>query len=278
MAKGKIGVSSENLFPIIKKFLYSDHEIFLREIVSNAVDASQKLNTLASKGEYKGSVENLKVKVSIDKDAKTLTVSDNGIGMTAEEVKKYINQIAFSGASEFLDKYKNDAAAIIGHFGLGFYSSFMVSDKVEIVSKSYQDEAEAIHWSCDGSPEYTLKKGERAETGTDIIMHINDDSKEFLEDHRVKSLLEKYCKFLPVQVQFGKVKEWKDGEYVDTDKDLIINDTHPAWTQKPADLKDEDYKKFYQKLYPGAEDPMFNIHLNVDYPFNLTGILYFPKL
>lgn len=278
MAKGKIGVSSENLFPIIKKFLYSDHEIFLREIVSNAVDASQKLNTLASKGEYKGSVENMKVKVSIDKDAKTLTVSDNGIGMTAEEVKKYINQIAFSGASEFLDKYKNDAAAIIGHFGLGFYSSFMVSDKVEIVSKSYQDEAEAIHWSCDGSPEYTLKKGERAETGTDIIMHINDDSKEFLEDHRVKSLLEKYCKFLPVQVQFGKVKEWKDGEYVDTDKDLIINDTHPAWTQKPADLKDEDYKKFYQKLYPGAEDPMFNIHLNVDYPFNLTGILYFPKL
>ena len=278
MSKGKIGVTSENLFPIIKKFLYSDHEIFLREIISNAVDASQKLNTLASKGEYKGDTSNMKVSVNIDAAAKTLTVSDNGIGMTAEEVKKYINQIAFSGASEFLDKYKNDAAAIIGHFGLGFYSSFMVSDKVEIISKSYQEDAEAINWSCDGSPEYNLKKGERAEVGTDIIMHINEDSKEFLEEHRIKSLLEKYCKFLPVPVKFGKEKEWKDGKYVDTDKDLIINDTHPAWTKKPADLKEEDYINFYHKLYPGVEEPLFNIHLNVDYPFNLTGILYFPKL
>ena len=278
MAKGKIGVTSENLFPIIKKFLYSDHEIFLREIVSNAVDATQKLKTLASKGEYKGELGNAKVSVKIDKDAQTLTVSDNGIGMTADEVKKYINQIAFSGANEFLEKYKNDAAAIIGHFGLGFYSSFMVSDKVEIVSLSHQEGAEAIRWSCDGSPEYTLNKGERTEVGTDIIMYINEDSKEFLEDHRVKGLLEKYCKFLPVSIQFGKVKEWKDGNYVDTDKDLIINDTNPAWTRKPADLKENDYNEFYHKLYPGIEEPMFNIHLNVDYPFNLTGILYFPKL
>lgn len=278
MAKGKIGVTSENLFPIIKKFLYSDHEIFLREIISNAVDASQKLKTLAQKGEYKGDASALKVSVKIDKEAKTLTVSDNGIGMTSDEVKKFINQIAFSGANEFLDKYKNDAAAIIGHFGLGFYSSFMVSDKVEIVSLSYQEGAEAIRWSCDGSPEYTLNKGERAEVGTDIIMHINDDSKEFLEEHRVKELLEKYCKFLPVAIQFGKVKEWKDGNYADTDKDLIINETSPAWTKKPADLKEKDYADFYHKIYPGLEEPLFNIHLNVDYPFNLTGILYFPKL
>jgi molecular chaperone HtpG len=278
MAKGKIGVTSENLFPIIKKFLYSDHEIFLREIISNAVDATQKLSTLASKGEFKGELPEQKISVKIDKDAKTLTVSDHGIGMTNEEVKKYINQIAFSGASEFLDKYKDDASAIIGHFGLGFYSSFMVSDKVEIVSKSYQEDTEPIHWSCDGSPEYTLKKGQRDEIGTDIIMHITEDSKEFLEEHRVKELLEKYCKFLPVPIQFGKEKEWKDGEYVDTDKDLIINDTNPIWTQAPADLKPEDYKEFYHKLYPGAEEPLFNIHLNVDYPFNLTGILYFPKL
>ena len=278
MAKGKIGVTSENLFPIIKKFLYSDHEIFLREIVSNAVDASQKLKTLASKGEFKGDVADRKVSVSIDKEAKTLTVSDNGIGLTSDEVKKYINQIAFSGAEEFLDKYKDDAAAIIGHFGLGFYSSFMVSDKVEIISKSYQEDAESIHWSCDGSPEYTLKKGERTEIGTDVIMHINDDSKEFLEEHRVKGLLEKYCKFLPISIQFGFEKEWKDGKYVETEKELIINETKPAWTKKPADLKDEDYKDFYHKLYPGIEEPLFNIHLNVDYPFNLTGILYFPKL
>jgi molecular chaperone HtpG len=278
MAKGKIGVTSENLFPIIKKFLYSDHEIFLREIISNAVDATQKLNTLASKGEFKGELPEQKISVKIDSDAKTLTVSDHGIGMTNEEVKKFINQIAFSGANEFLDKYKDDASAIIGHFGLGFYSSFMVSDKVEIVSKSYQEDAEAIHWSCDGSPEYTLKKGQRDDIGTDIIMHITEDSKEFLEEHRVKELLEKYCKFLPVSIQFGKEKEWKDGEYVDTDKDLIINDTNPTWTKAPADLKPEDYKEFYHKLYSGAEEPLFNIHLNVDYPFNLTGILYFPKL
>ncbi len=278
MSKGKIGVTSENLFPIIKKFLYSDHEIFLREIVSNAVDATQKLKTLAAKGEYSGDLSEAKVSVTIDKEAKTLTVSDNGIGLTADEVKKYINQIAFSGASEFLDKYKDDAAAIIGHFGLGFYSSFMVSDKVEIVSQSYQEGTEAIRWSCDGSPEYNLKKAERAEVGTDIIMHISEESNEFLEENRVKELLDKYCKFLPVQVQFGKEKEWKDGEYVDTDKDLIINDTNPAWTKKPADLKDEDYKAFYQKLYPGVDEAMFNIHLNVDYPFKLTGILYFPKL
>lgn len=278
MAKGKIGVTSENLFPIIKKFLYSDHEIFLREIVSNAVDATQKLKTLTSKGEYNGDVSNSKVSVKIDKEAKTLTVSDNGIGMTADEVKKYINQIAFSGASEFLDKYKDDAAAIIGHFGLGFYSSFMVSSQVEIVSLSYQEGAESIRWSCDGSPEYTLNKGNRTEVGTDIIMHINDDSSEFLEEYRVKELLEKYCRFLPVPIQFGKVKEWKDSNYVDTDKDLIINDTNPTWTRKPTDLTESDYNEFYHKLYPGIEDPMFNIHLNVDYPFNLTGILYFPKL
>ncbi|MCF8359654.1 MAG: molecular chaperone HtpG [Prolixibacteraceae bacterium] len=278
MAKGKIGVTSDNLFPIIKKFLYSDHEIFLREIISNAVDATQKLKTLALKGEYNGNTENLNIEVKIDKKAKTLTVSDKGIGMTTDEVKKYINQIAFSGANDFLEKYKNDTAAIIGHFGLGFYSSFMVSDKVEIISKSYQEEAEPIIWSCDGSPEYNLKKGERTEVGTDIVMHINDDSKEFLEEHRIKEMLEKYCKFLPIPVIFGKEKEWKDGKYVDTDKDNVINDTTPAWTKKPADLKDEDYSDFYHKLYPGVEDPLFNIHLNVDYPFKLTGILYFPKL
>jgi molecular chaperone HtpG len=278
MSKGKIGVTSENLFPIIKKFLYSDHEIFLREIISNAVDASQKLKTLAMKGDFNGDVSNLKVSVHIDNEAKTLTVSDNGVGMTADEVKKYINQIAFSGAGEFLDKYKDDAASIIGHFGLGFYSSFMVSDKVEIVSLSFQEGSESIKWSCDGSPEYNLGKGERTEAGTDIIMYINEDSKEFLEEHRVKELLEKYCKFLPVPIQFGKVKEWKDGKYVDTDNDLIINDTNPAWTRKPADLTDEDYTSFYHKLYPGIDEPLFNIHLNVDYPFKLTGILYFPKL
>ncbi|MFA9392376.1 MAG: molecular chaperone HtpG [Prolixibacteraceae bacterium] len=278
MAKGKIGVTSENLFPIIKKFLYSDHEIFLREIVSNAVDASQKLKTLASKGEYSGEIGQQKVSVKIDAEAKTLTVSDNGIGMTAEEVKKFINQIAFSGANEFLDKYKDDASAIIGHFGLGFYSSFMVSDQVEIISLSHQEGAESIKWSCDGSPEYTLNKGTRTEVGTDVVMHINEDSKEFLEEHRVKELLEKYCKFLPVQIQFGNVKEWKDNEYKDTGKELIINETAPAWTKKPADLKPEDYNNFYHKLYPGVDEPLFNIHLNVDYPFKLTGILYFPKL
>ena len=278
MSKGKIGVTSENLFPIIKKFLYSDHEIFLREIVSNAVDATQKLKTLAQKGEFVGDVSDLKVEVKLNKEAKTLTVSDSGIGMTAEEVKKFINQIAFSGANEFLDKYKDDAASIIGHFGLGFYSSFMVSDQVEIVTRSYQPEAEACHWSCDGSPEYTLDKAERETVGTDIIMHISEESSEFLEEHRIKELLEKYCKFLPAPVVFGKVKEWKDGKYEDTEKELIINDTNPAWTKKPADLTEEEYKNFYHQLYPVSDEPLFHIHLNVDYPFKLTGILYFPKI
>jgi len=278
MQKGKIGVSSDNLFPIIKKFLYSDHDIFLREIVSNAVDATQKLRTLAGRGEYAGDLSNAKVSVKIDKDAKTITVSDNGIGMTAEEVEKYINQIAFSGAEEFLEKYKSDANAIIGHFGLGFYSSFMVSSQVEIVSKSYKEGATAIRWECDGSPEYILEDSERAEVGTDIIMHINADSEEFLEKSRISEILNKYCKFLQVPVVFGKKTTWKDGKEVDTDEDNQINDVAPAWTKKPADLKDEDYSNFYRQLYPMAEEPLFNIHLNVDYPFNLTGILYFPKL
>ena len=278
MQKGKIGVSSENLFPIIKKFLYSDHDIFLREIVSNAVDATQKLRTLASKGEYSGDLSNAKVRVTIDKDAKTITVSDNGIGMTAEEVEKYINQIAFSGAEEFLEKYKDDANAIIGHFGLGFYSSFMVSSQVDIISKSYREGTKAIRWECDGSPEYMLEEAERAEVGTDIVMHINADSEEFLEKSRIAEMLNKYCKFLPIPVVFGKKTTWKDGKEVDTDEDNQINDVAPAWTKKPADLKDEDYSNFYRQLYPMAEEPLFNIHLNVDYPFNLTGILYFPKL
>ncbi len=278
MQKGKIGVSSDNLFPIIKKFLYSDHDIFLREIVSNAVDATQKLKTLAAKGEYSGNMENAKVSVSLSKDAKTITVSDNGIGMTAEEIEKYINQIAFSGAEEFLDKYKTDANAIIGHFGLGFYSSFMISEKVEIVSKSHQEGAQAVRWTCDGSPEYNIEDAERAEVGTDIIMHINDDSAEFLEKSRLSDILNKYCKFLPVPVVFGKKTTWKDGKETDTDEDNQINETAPAWTKKPVDLKDEDYSAFYKKLYPYSEEPLFNIHLNVDYPFHLTGILYFPKL
>lgn len=278
MSKGKIGVTSENLFPIIKKFLYSDHEIFLREIISNAVDATQKLKTLALKGEYVGEVNDLKVIVKVDKDKKTISVSDSGIGMTSEEVKKYINQIAFSGANDFLEKYKNDAAAIIGHFGLGFYSSFMVSDKVEVITKSYKQDSEACFWSCDGTPEYTLNTAQRESIGTDIVMHISEESKEFLEEDRIKTLLEKYCKFLPVPIIFGKVKEWKDGKYVDTDKDNQINETEPAWTKKPSDLKDEDYKDFYRKLYPVSDEPLFNIHLNVDYPFKLTGILYFPKI
>ena len=278
MQKGKIGVSSDNLFPIIKKFLYSDHDIFLREIVSNAVDATQKLKTLAAKGEYSGNTENAKVSVSISKDAKTITVSDNGIGMTAEEIEKYINQIAFSGAEEFLDKYKTDAHAIIGHFGLGFYSSFMVSEKVEIISKSYREGAQAVRWTCDGSPEYNIEDAERAEVGTDIIMHINDDSAEFLEKSRLSDILNKYCKFLPVPVVFGKKTSWKDGKETDTDEDNQINETAPAWTKKPVDLNDENYSDFYKKLYPFSEEPLFNIHLNVDYPFNLTGILYFPKL
>ncbi len=278
MQTGKIGVTSENLFPIIKKFLYSDHDIFLREIVSNAVDATQKLRTLASKGEYKGDITELKVKVKLDKDAKTLTVSDNGIGMTAEEIEKYINQIAFSGANEFLEKYKNDANAIIGHFGLGFYSSFMVSKKVEIITKSYQEGAQPVKWSCDGTPEYSISDTEKEDVGTDIVMHINSDSEEFLDENKISEILEKYCKFLPVPVLFGKKKEWKEGKEVETGEDNQINDTEPTWTKTPADLKDEDYKSFYRRLYPMADEPLFNIHLNVDYPFNLTGILYFPKI
>lgn len=278
MQKGKIGVTSDNLFPIIKKFLYSDHDIFLREIISNAVDATQKLRTLALRGEYSGDLTNAKVSVKIDKEAKTITVSDNGIGMTAEEVEKFINQIAFSGAEEFLEKYKDDANAIIGHFGLGFYSSFMVSSQVDIISKSYREGATAIRWECDGSPEYTLEESDRTEVGTDIIMHINADSEEFLEKSRISGILNKYCKFLQVPVVFGKKTSWKDGKEVDTDEDNQINDVAPAWTKKPVDLTDEDYDKFYHQLYPMAEDPLFHIHLNVDYPFNLTGILYFPKL
>ncbi|RKD90979.1 molecular chaperone HtpG [Mangrovibacterium diazotrophicum] len=278
MQKGKIGVSSDNLFPIIKKFLYSDHDIFLREIVSNAVDATQKLKTLAARGETAVSVENAKVRVSFDAEKKTITVSDNGIGMTAEEVEKYINQIAFSGANEFLDKYKNDANAIIGHFGLGFYSSFMVSHKVEVITKSYKEGAQAVRWECDGSPEYILEDAERAEVGTDIIMYVNEESEEFLDKARLNEILNKYCKFLPVPVVFGKKTDWKDGKEVETEEDNQINDVAPAWTKKPVDLKDEDYTSFYRQLYPFGDDPLFNIHLNVDYPFELTGILYFPKL
>lgn len=278
MASGKIGVSTKDLFPIIKKFLYSDHDIFLREIVSNAVDATQKLKVLASNGEFKGELGELKVRVAVDKDAKTITVSDNGIGMTAEEVEKYINQIAFSGAEEFLEKHKNDAATIIGHFGLGFYSAFMVSDKVEIVTKSYKEGSKAVRWSCTGEPEYSLEDAERTERGTDVIMHVSDDEKEFLEKNRIQELLSKYCKFLPIEVVFGKKTEWKDGKEQETDNDNVINDTKPAWVKKPADLKEEDYIKFYHQLYPMAEDPLFYIHLNVDYPFTLTGILYFPKI
>ncbi len=278
MQKGKIGVTTENLFPIIKKFLYSDHDIFLREIVSNAVDATQKLKTLASKGEYKGDVSNAKVRVSLDEKAKTITVSDNGIGMTAEEIDKYINQIAFSGANDFLDKYKDDANAIIGHFGLGFYSSFMVSEKVDVISKSYKEGAKAVKWSCDGSPEFTLEEVEKESVGTDIVMHISDDEKGFLEDSKVSEILDKYCKFLPIPVIYGKKKEWKDGKEVETEEDNQINDVAPAWTKAPVDLKEEDYKNFYHQLYPMGEEPLFHIHLNVDYPFNLTGILYFPKI
>ncbi|WP_163707365.1 molecular chaperone HtpG [Mangrovibacterium lignilyticum] len=278
MQKGKIGVSSDNLFPIIKKFLYSDHDIFLREIVSNAVDATQKLKTLAARGETAVSVENAKVSVSFDAEAKTITVSDNGIGMTAEEVEKYINQIAFSGANEFLDKYKDDANAIIGHFGLGFYSSFMVSHEVEVVTKSYKEGSTAVRWTCDGSPEYTLEEAERAGNGTDIIMHVNEESEEFLDKARLGEILNKYCKFLPIPVVFGKKTEWKEGKEVETEEDNQLNDVAPAWTKKPVDLKDEDYSSFYRQLYPMGEDPLFNIHLNVDYPFELTGILYFPKL
>lgn len=277
MKQGNIGVTTENIFPVIKKFLYSDHEIFIREIVSNAVDATQKLKTLAGKGDFQGEMGELKVKVSIDKDAKTITVSDRGIGMTAEEIDKYINQIAFSGANDFLEKYKDDANAIIGHFGLGFYSSFMVSKQVDIITKSYKD-APAVKWSCDGSPSYTLEETTKEDRGTDIVMHIDDDCQEFLEKSKLEELLRKYCHFLPVPIAFGKKTEWKDGKQVETEEDLIINDTEPLWTKKPAELKDEDYKEFYRHLFPMADEPLFWIHLNVDYPFNLTGILYFPKI
>ncbi|HHT61805.1 MAG: molecular chaperone HtpG [Paludibacteraceae bacterium] len=277
MVKGNIGVTTDNIFPVIKKFLYSDHEIFLRELVSNAVDATQKLKTLASVGDYKGEMGDLKVEVKLDKKAKTLTISDRGVGMTADEIEKYINQIAFSGATEFLDKYKNDANAIIGHFGLGFYSAFMVSKQVEIFTKSYTD-APAQHWSCDGSPEYTLKTCDKADRGTDIVLHIDDENKEFLEEARISTILTKYCKFLPIPIVFGKKKEWKDGKEVETAEDNIVNNTEPAWTKKPVDLKDEDYANFYRELYPYGEDPLFHIHLNVDFPFNLTGILYFPHI
>lgn len=278
MQKGQIGVTTENIFPVIKKFLYSDHEIFLRELVSNAIDATQKLKTLASFGEFKGELGEMAVRVRIDKEAGTLTVSDHGIGMTADDIDKYINQIAFSGAEEFLNKYKDNANAIIGHFGLGFYSAFMVAKKVEIRSLSYKEGAEAVAWTCDGSPEYTMEPTEKAERGTDIILYLDDDNKEFLEQPRIDTLLKKYCRFLPVPVISGKVQEWKDGKYVDTDKDNVVNDTEPTWTKKPSELTDEDYRKFYRELYPGQEDPLFWIHLNVDYPFTLTGILFFPKI
>ena len=276
MQKGNIGVTTENIFPIIKKFLYSDHEIFLRELVSNAVDATQKLNTLASINEFKGELGDLTIHVSLGEG--TITISDHGIGLTAEEIDKYINQIAFSGANDFLEKYKNDANAIIGHFGLGFYSGFMVADKVELITKSYKEDAKAMKWSCDGSPEYTLEETEKAERGTDIILYISDDCKEFLEEARISALLNKYCKFLPVPIAFGKKKEWKDGKQVETEEDNIINNTQPLWTRKPSELTDEDYINFYRELYPMSDEPLFWIHLNVDYPFNLTGILYFPKI
>ncbi|MBQ8219792.1 MAG: molecular chaperone HtpG [Bacteroidaceae bacterium] len=278
MKTGNIGVTTENIFPIIKKFLYSDHEIFLRELVSNAVDATQKLKTYAMKGDFKGELGDLTVHVSLDKEAGTITISDRGIGMTAEEIDKYINQIAFSGANDFLEKYKNDANAIIGHFGLGFYSAFMVAKSVDIVTRSYREEAQAVKWSCDGSPEFTLEEVEKADRGTDIILHIDDDCKEFLEESRLSALLTKYCRFLPISIAFGKKKDWKDGKQVETDEDNIINDTTPLWTRTPSELTDEDYKKFYRDLYPMSDEPLFWIHLNVDYPFNLTGVLYFPKI
>ena len=278
MQKGNIGVTTENIFPIIKKFLYSDHEIFLRELVSNAVDATQKLKTLAATGDFKGELGDLTVRVKVDKENGTITISDRGLGMTAEEIDKYINQIAFSGANDFLEKYKDDANAIIGHFGLGFYSAFMVAKTVDIVTLSYKEGAKAVKWSCDGSPEFTLEETERSDRGTDIILHVDEDCKEFLEESRLQGLLTKYCHFLAVPVAFGKKKEWKDGKQVETEEDNLINDTCPIWTKKPSDLKEEDYKKFYRDLYPMADEPLFWIHLNVDYPFNLTGVLYFPKI
>ena len=275
---GHIGVTTENIFPIIKKFLYSDHEIFFREVVSNAVDATQKLKTLASVGEFKSELGDLTVHISADEKEKTLKISDRGVGMTAEEIEKYINQIAFSSANDFLDKYKKDANSIIGHFGLGFYSAFMVSKKVEIITKSWKDDAPAMKWECDGSPEYAMTETEKNDRGTDIILHIDDENKEFLEKFKIESLLKKYCRFLPVPIAFGKKTEWKDGKSVETGEDNIINDSNPTWTRKPAELTGEDYIKFYKELYPFGDDPLFWIHLNVDYPFNLTGILYFPKV
>lgn len=276
--KGSIGVTTDNIFPVIKKFLYSDHEIFLRELVSNAVDATQKLKTLSSFGEFKGELGEMNVKVTVNKEAGTLTVSDRGIGMTSEDIDKYINQIAFSGAEEFLEKYKDNANAIIGHFGLGFYSAFMVAKKVEIISLSYKEGAEAVKWSCDGSPEFTMEKAEKADRGTDIVLYIDDENKKFLEQNEIDLLLKKYCRFLPVPVISGFEKEWKDGKYVDTDRPNVVNITEPTWSKKPSELTDEDYRNFYHDLYPGQEDPLFWIHLNVDYPFNLTGILFFPKI
>ena len=276
--KGTIGVTSDNIFPIIKKFLYSDHEIFLRELVSNAVDATQKLKTLASVGDFKGELGDLTVRIAIDKKKKTITVSDRGIGMTADEIERYINQIAFSGAEEFVEKYKNDAQAIIGHFGLGFYSSFMVCEKVEIFTQSYREDVPAMHWACKGDPEFTLEETIKSERGTDVVLHIDKENEDFLEEGKITELLHKYCRFLPVEIAFGKKKEWKDGKETETAEDNIINKTQPLWTRKPANLTDEEYSKFYHDLYPMADEPLFHIHLNVDFPFNLTGILYFPKI
>ena len=278
MQKGNIGVTTENIFPVIKKFLYSDHEIFLREMVSNGVDAIQKLKTLADKGEFKGELGDLKVNVKLDEEAKTITISDNGIGMTEEEIEKYINQIAFSGVSDFLDKYKDNANAIIGHFGLGFYSSFMVSDRVDIITRSYKEGSKGFKWTCDGTPAYEITEVDKESRGSDIVLQISDDCKEFLNKQKIEELLNKYCKFMAVPIVFGKKQEWKDGKMVDTDKDNVINDIEPLWTKAPSTLKDEDYKKFYQELYPMQDEPLFWIHLNVDYPFNLTGILYFPRI
>ncbi len=278
MQTGKIGVTTENIFPIIKKFLYSDHEIFLRELISNAVDATQKLKAIASAGDFKGDLGDLTIRVSVDKKKKTIKVSDSGVGMTSGEIDKYLNQIAFSSANDFLEKYKDQVNSMIGHFGLGFYSSFMVSDKVEVISKSWDETEPAVKWTCDGSPEYKIEETTREARGTDVILYIDKESKDFLEENKIEELLKKYCKFLPVEIAFGQEKEWKDGKYVETGKDKIINNTKPAWTLKPADLKEEDYLKFYKELYPVGDDPLFNIHLNVDYPFKLTGILYFPKI
>lgn len=276
--KGHIGITTENIFPVIKKFLYSDHEIFLREIVANAVDATQKLKTLAAKGEFRGELGDLQVEIKLDPEAGTLTVSDRGIGMTAEEIDRYINQIAFSGATDFLEKYKDDAATIIGHFGLGFYSTFMVASRVDIITRSHQEGAQAVKWSCDGTPEFTIEDAERADRGTDIVLHIDEENKEFLEKSRIETLLNKYCRFLPIPVVFGKKTEWKDGQQVETDAYNQVNDTNPLWTKTPSSLKDEDYQGFYRQLYPMHDEPLFWIHLNVDYPFNLTGVLYFPKI